>query len=100
MGVAVGALCRGAERVERGRESGGGERREEEGKADKQVPLVSCPRRKMRGHDGVRPAGWAGPWPVGCEAALVGEKRKEGVGWAIRKWAGGLCVCWVSAHGG
>jgi hypothetical protein len=76
-------------------------RREWEGKADKRAPLVSCPERKVKGRGAVRPAGWAGPWPVGrVGCAVRWEKEGEKLAWAVRVWAGGLCVCWVPAHGG
>jgi hypothetical protein len=56
-------------------------RREEEAKADKRAPLVSCPRRKVKGHGVVRPAGWAGPGPVGrVGCAVRWEKRRRGAG--------------------
>jgi hypothetical protein len=50
----VGLPCGGAERAEPG------ELREEEGKANKRAPLVSCPGRMVKGRDDE--AGWAGPW--------------------------------------
>jgi hypothetical protein len=72
-------------------------RREEEGKANKRVPLVSCPGRKVKGCD-EGPAGlgrgglrcaekkkrrrWAGPCASGpCQ---VGKKEKGGgLAWAV-----------------
>jgi hypothetical protein len=67
-----------------------GERREEEeGKADKRVPLVSCPGRKMRGRNAVRPASWAGPWPVGC----VGGREKKRGRWVGHAQVGRWAVC-------
>jgi hypothetical protein len=89
-GTAVGAPCRGVERAEPGELRG--ERQEDEGKADKRVPLVSCLERKTKGHDGVR-VRLGQPWPVGRGAASVGEKRKEGGGLGraqVGRWA--VCV--------
>jgi hypothetical protein len=81
--------CRGAEqagRAGRSRESCGGERREEEGKADKRAPLVSCPSGKVKGRVS---AWWIGP----CgPCAFRGERRgSAGLGYVLAGWWA-MCV--------
>jgi hypothetical protein len=96
--------CRGAEqagRAGRSRESCGGERREEEeGKADKQVPLVSCPVREMRGR-GVRCV-WLG-WVAACggrkegvERSWAGPCARSPVSRGEEEMGGGPAACWSS----
>jgi hypothetical protein len=45
-------------------------------------------------------SGWAGPWPAGRITWGKKGRRGEELGWAMREWAGGLCVCLILAHGG
>jgi hypothetical protein len=90
-----------AEWSERGWESCGGERREEEeGKADKQVPLVSCPVREMRGR-GVRCV-WLG-WVAACggrkegvERSWAGPCARSPVSRGEEEMGGGPAACWSS----
>jgi hypothetical protein len=74
--------------LSRGGASGAGELREEEGKADKRAPLVSCPRRKVKGR--CEEVGWVGPERPWAAWAALWRKEGEKLGWAVHVWAGGL----------
>jgi hypothetical protein len=80
-----------SERAGRSATARSGALREEEGKADKRDPLVSCPERKMRDRDAVRPADWVGPWPVGCAPRRV-KRKGERVGPCVSGLVGYVCV--------